>query len=159
MALQENVVGFKDLSDNLKRIAAIVGGAELADSLQKGAMEIVWQAKQNVMSQGLHETGDLWSSIEARKVNQFTVAVRVGVEYAATHEYGLEKQTITPRQRRFFWAKFAETKDDMWKALALSTTYTISARPYLRPAMDEMKRQSVIITGRSLGGKFAHVTK
>ncbi len=159
MAFQENVVGFKDLSDNLKRIAAIVGGAELADSLEKGAMEIVWQAKQNVMAQGLHDTGDLWKSIEPVKINQFTVAIRVSADHGAVHEFGLENQIITDKQRRFFWAKFSETDDDMWKALALSTTYTIPARPYLRPAVDEMKLQAVQTTAMSLGGKFSHVVK
>ena len=159
MAFQDNVLGVKDLTDNLKRIGAVVGGAELADSLEKGVMEIVWQAKQNVMAQGLHETGELWNSIKPVKVNQFTVAIRVGVDHGAVHEYGLENQIITDKQRRFFWAKFSETQDDMWKALALSTTYTIPARPYLRPAVDEMKLQAAVTTAQSLGGKFSHVIK
>ena len=153
------VVGLKDLNDNLKRIAAVVGGKELADSLATGAQEIVWQAQQNVMKQGLYDTMALHDSIHTRKVNQYTVNIEVGVVYGAVHEYGLEKQVITERQRRFFWAKFAETGDEMWRALALSITYTIPVRPYLRPAVDEMKKAAVLTVGQSLGGKFSHVVK
>lgn len=156
------VVGLRDLNENLKRIAKVVSGVELADSLTKGAQEIVWQAQQNVMKQGLYDTMALHDSICTVKVNQYTVDVEAGskdVPYAAVHEYGLERQLITERQRRFFWAKFAETGDDMWRALALSTTYTIPARPYLRPAVDEMKKAAVLTVGQSLGGKFSHVVK
>jgi hypothetical protein len=111
------------------------------------------------MAQGLYDTMALWESIEPRKVNQYRVDVRVGVEYGAAHEYGLENQRITDRQRRFFWAKWAETGDEMWKALALSETYTIPARPYLRPAVDTAKRDAWLQAASSLGGKFARAVK
>lgn len=155
----ERVIGLRDLNENLKRIAKVVGSMELADSLAKGAQEVVWQAQQNVMKQGLYDTMALHDSIHSRKINQYRVDIEVGVIYGAVHEYGLEKQVITDRQRRFFWAKYAETGDEMWKALALSVTYTIPARPYLRPAVDEMKKAAVLTTAQSLGGKFAHVVK
>lgn len=158
MALQIEVIGLKDLKANLKAIAAVVGGAELADSLATGAQEIVWEAQKNVMAQGLHESGDLYDSIRTKKVNQYRVDIEVGVVYGAVHEFG-HTGIITDKQRRFFWAKYSETKDDMWKALALSTTYTIPARPYLRPAIDTQKRAAVATVGQSLGGKFAHIVK
>jgi len=158
VAFQQNVLGLKDLTDNLKRIAGVVGGAALADSLATGAQEIVWQAQQNVMAQGLYDTMALHDSIKTRKVNQYTVNVVVGAIYGAVHEYG-GTFTITERQRGFFWAKHAETGDDMWKALALSATYTIPARPYLRPAIDEMKKAAGLTVAQSLGGRFAHVVK
>ena len=158
MALQVEVIGLKDLTANLKAIAAVVGGAELADSLAKGAQEIVWEAQKNVMAQLLHESGDLYKSIRVVKVNQYTVRIEVGVVYGAAMEYG-QVQIVTDKQRRFFWARFAETGDDMWKAMALSTTLTTPARPYLRPAIDTMKRGAVITVAQSLGGKWAHVVK
>ena len=52
MAYQQEVLGPKDLTENLKAIAGVVGGAELADSLAVGAQEIVWQAQQNIVSEG-----------------------------------------------------------------------------------------------------------
>ena len=159
MPLQIEVIGLKDLEANLKAIAAVMSGAELADSLAKGAQEIVWQAQQNVMSQGLHESGDLHDNIRTKKINQYRVDIEVKVPYGAVHEYGLDRQVITDLQRRFFWAKYAETKDGMWKALALSKTYSIPARPYLRPAIDTAKKAAVLTVAQSLGGKFAHVVK
>ena len=162
MPLQTEVIGLKDLEANLKAIAAVMSGAELADSLAKGAQEIVWQAQGNMMAQGLHESGDLYDSGRTKKINQYRVDVVFGskeILYAAVHEYGLDRQVITDRQRRFFWAKYAETKDDMWKALALSVTYSIPARPYLRPAIDTAKKAAILTVAQSLGGKFAHVVK
>lgn len=158
MAFQRNVLGLKDLTDNLKRIAKVVGGAELADSLGTGAQEIVWQAQQNVMAQGLYDTMALHGSIRVVKVNQYTVKIVVDKVYGAVHEYG-GTFTITERQRKFFWAKWYESGNRMWKALALSTTYTIPARPYLRPAIDEMKKAAILTTAQSLGGKIAHCVK
>lgn len=158
MSFKMEVLGYKELNDNLKRIAGVVGSMELADSLAKGAQKIVWQAQLNVMKQGLHDTGDLWNSIKVVKINQYRVDIIVDVPYGAVHEFGYTG-TITPRQRRFFWAKFMATGDNMWKALALSATYTIPMRAYLRPAIDEQKKEAVLTAGYSLGGKFAHVVK
>ena len=162
MAFKQEVIGLKDLEKNLKAIAQVIGGAELADSLAKGAMEIVWEAQKNVMAQLLHESGDLHDSIKPVKINQYRVDVQAGnkdVPYAAVHEFGLPNQPITDKQRRFFWARYMETKDNMWKALALSMTYSIPARPYLRPAIDTAKRAAILTVAQSLGGKFAHVVK
>jgi len=159
MAFQIEVTGLKDLEKNLKAIAQVVGGAELADSLEKGAMEIVWEAQKNIMAQGLYDTMAMWKSVRPVKVNQYRVDVIVDVAHGAAHEFGLPNQVITDKQRRFFWAKYAQTRDTMWKALALSTTYTIPARPYLRPAIDTQKRAALITIAQSLGGKFAHAVK
>jgi len=158
MALQTDVVGLKDLEANLKAIAAVITGAELADSLATGAQEIVWEAQKNIMAQGLHESGDLRDSIHTRKINQFRVDIVVGAVYGAAMEYG-QIQIVTDKQRRFFWAKFAETGDDMWKAMALSTKLTTPARPYLRPAIDTAKKAAILTVAQSLGGRFAHVIK
>ena len=159
MTFQIEVIGLKDLEINLKAIAAVIGGAELADSLATGAMEIVWEVQKNLMAQGLHESGDLSESVKVVKVNQYRIDIKVDADYGAVHEYGLENHPITAKQRRFFWAKFAETNDDMWKALALSQTYTIPARPYFRPGVDTARKAALLTAAQSLGGKFAHVAK
>jgi len=59
------------------------------------------------------------------------------VPYAAIHEYGGTQQ-VTGKQRRFFWAKAAETDADKWRAMALSETLNYPERPYLRPALDRV---------------------
>jgi len=158
MALQWQVIGLKDLNRNLKAIAGIVGGAELADSLAKGAQEIVWEAQLNIMRQGLYDTMALYDAVHTKKINQYRVDIVVGVSYAAAMEYG-QTQIVTDRQRRFFWAKFAETGDNMWKAMALSMKLVTPARPYFRPAIDTHKRYAILTVAQSLGGKWAHVVK
>ena len=159
MAYQIEVTGLKDLEKNLKAIAKVIGGNELADSLAKGAMEIVWEAQKNIMAQGLYDEMVLWNSVAPVKVNQYRVDIKVDCDHGAAHEFGLPNQVITDKQRRFFWAMYAKTRDTMWKALALSTTYTIPARPYLRPAIDTQKRAAMQTVAQSLGGKFAHAVK
>ena len=153
--------GYKELADNCRRIAQVVGPPSLAESMATGAQEILWQAQLNVMTQGLYESGALHDSGHLEKVNQYRVDVVFGnedVPYAAVHEYG-HTQKITPRQRGFFWYKFRETAEAMWKALALSETYTIPARPYLRPAFDEQWRAALLTVAQSLGGKIARAMK
>lgn len=108
-----------------------------------GAEVIAEAARDNILTQELVDSGDLYDSVEAFMVNQYAAGVRSKLVYAAVHEFGLQNQPITDKQRRFFWAMYAETGDDMWKALALSSTYTIPARPWLRPAIDSHKEQAL----------------
>ncbi len=63
-----------------------------------------------------------------------------GVPYAGIHEHGgFTHPRVTPKSRSFFWAKFYETGDPMWKAMALSKkrkfTVPIPKRSYLHPAL------------------------
>lgn len=137
MKLRMQVLGLKDLEISLRNIVGTVinpqGGISdiLADALED---TVLAQAKRNVWR--LFDTdGDFPERIVIRKVNQYRVDIEVRAPYGAVHEYGGTFE-ITARQRRFFWAMFVNTEDEMWKALALSVTYTIPARPYLRPAID-----------------------
>lgn len=78
------------------------------------------------------------------------------VPYAAIHEFGGSIR-ITPRMRRFFWARFMETEDRLWKALALTkkTHIHIPERSYLRaalrdelPRIQEMAQEGLTVTAR-----------
>ena len=80
----------------------------------------------------------------AEAVAQNEVEVREGpLAYVFAQEFGLQNQVITDKQRRFFWAKFSETQNGMWRALALSTTYTIPARPHFRPGVMQGQRAAM----------------
>jgi len=138
-----NVAGVKEVVATFGDIARAFSPPELASLMLVGAEIIAEHARNNVLDQELVDTGDLYDSIEAYKINQWSAGVKVSVVYGAVHEFGLERQPITPKQRRFFWAKFKETGESMWKALALSETYTIPARPYLRPAIDENRQETL----------------
>lgn len=159
MTVQTKVVGYKELGAKLEKIAwTIRPQVGLADALEDGAMVIVESAQHNCARQGLYETYELIDSIQPVKINQYRVDVRVGAPHGAVHEFG-GTFTITDRQRRFFWAKHRETGDDMWKALALSKTYTIPPRPYLRPAIDEHKQAALAAVGDSVRVKVEEAAK
>lgn len=144
------VKGLTQLETGFKNIGRVIPGAPLAEALEDGASIIVLAAQDNVLANDLVQTLDLHDSIHVVKVNQSRVDIEVGVAYGATHEFGLEDQPITEKQRAFFWAKHAETGDPMWKALALSQTYTIPAQPYLRPAVDSEKLAAAQQAARAL---------
>lgn len=150
-----------DFESDLTRIARGVKPPNLVEILRKGADVILDQTQRNILERELYDSGDLYDSARAIAINQYRVDVQVGsdsVPYSAIHEYGGTFK-ITDRQRRFFWAKYSETGTSMWKALALSETYTIPPRPYLRPAVDEKKNEAVWEMTVELSRYFTKVLK
>lgn len=159
MSFKVKALGFGQLNANMKALGRLVspqGG--IAESLTFGAEVIRILAMDNAVAQGLIESGALIDSIITVKVNQFRIDIRVEVPYGAIHEYG-GTVTITERQRRFFWAMWMKTSDEMWLALALSTTYTIKAKPYVRPAIDEGRRMAAQETARAFKKQLKGVIK
>lgn len=136
MSFKLRVHGIKEFNQALQDVARSMGPPYMAEGLRHAAEPILHKAQENLLEQELYLTGKLYDDIKIVVVNQWAVEVLVDSEYGAVHEFGYTG-VITDRQRRFFWAKWYETQDTMWKALALSTTYTIPARPYLRPAADD----------------------
>ena len=146
---------------DLKRIARGVNPPNLVEILRKGADVILDQAQRNVLERELYDSGDLYDSLHILAINQYRVDVVAGsdsVPYAAVHEYGGTFK-ITDRQRGFFWARFMATGESMWRALALSETYTIPPRPYLRPAVDEKKKEAVWEMTLALSRYFTKILK
>jgi len=151
--LRMEVVGVKELRLNLQKARDIVGGAEMADIMWHAVdRTVVLLARQNTYRQ-FKTTGNLANHIKAVKVNQYRVDIVVDAPHGAVHEYG-GTFAITPRQRRFFWAKWRQTGDEMWRALALSQTYTIPARPYLRPAIDATKAGIAAEAATEMGNRM-----
>ena len=64
----------------------------------------------------------------------------VNTVVASVHEHGATIP-ITPQMRKFFWAKYAETSADMWRALALTkkASITIPPRPFFSKAIKELE--------------------
>ena len=142
------VRGLDEFTAQMKRVASIIPGGELAEVIRGGAEVILEEAKDNIIRQGLVDTGALYDSGKTVKVNQYRVDIIFDRVYAAVHEYGLPKGgkgvfSATAKQIRFFWAKFLETGNTMWKALALKKGYTIPARPYLTPAIQSKTKETV----------------
>ena len=136
MSFSIKVKGVNDFNKGLQDVAKALGPPHMAEGLRKSGEVIQHKAQENLLEQELYLTGKLYDDIKVVVVNQYAVEILVDSDYGAVHEFGYTG-VITPRQRSFFWAKWYETQDDMWKALALSHTYTIPARPYLRPASDD----------------------
>lgn len=159
MTFKLKATGFGQLDRNMRAIAKEFSPqAGIADNLEDGAWMIALAARDNAVQQGLFLSGELIDSIKPRKINQFRVDVEVGVPYGAAHEFGVTV-TITEKQRGFFWYMFSQTGNEMWRALALSTTYTIPARPYLRPAIDEKSKIAIGVVGQSITKKAERVIK
>ena len=119
-------------------------GARLENGMKRGLILSGQLVAQRGTRQAPRDTGRLKRSItkgQPYNLGRWRWAIDVGtnVEYAAAQEFGLDRQQITDRQRRFFWAKWSETNEPMWKALGLSQTYTIPAQPYLRPAIEQSR--------------------
>ena len=147
---QERVTGLKELTGYFSSLAKEAPGKMTARAVRAGAEVILDAAQANIRATFKNQTGALENSGRVRMVNQYSADVVFDIVYSAVHEYGLENQVITPRQRGFFWAMWYETGETMWKALALSTTYTIPARPYLRPAVDTHKEKAADVMAKSL---------
>jgi phage gpG-like protein len=109
---------------------------------------IIPEIRRNIHDQ-FDTSGDFPSRVDVEIINQYRADLVVRAVYAAVHEYGGTFE-ITPRQRGFFWYMFSTTQDSMWKALALSDTYTIPARPYFRPAILSEQRDAYEVMGEEL---------
>lgn len=149
MSFKWRLIGYKDFNAAMQDVMQAVNGHNLVESLAAGGQVILYQIQENILEQELYKSGHLYDSVEIVKVNQYAIDVLVGAEYGAVHEFGYTG-VITPKQRAFFWAKWYETSDTMWKALALSTTYTIPARPYVRPAVDEKMHEAMLEVAKEL---------
>jgi hypothetical protein len=82
------------------------------------------------------------SSEAIRKVESFAdsmiLTIGTQVPYAALLEKG-GVRAVTDKMRRFFWAKYFETRGEnpMWSALRFKSSIVYPPRPYLRPAVEE----------------------
>lgn len=143
MALKMTVVGAKELDAQFGQILNAFTPPQVAKLMTVGAEVIAEEVKDHILQQGLVDSGDMYDKTKAVSVNQYSAGVKVDVPYAAVHEFGLQHQVATAKQIRFFWAKYRETGDGMWRALALKGWYTIPARPYFRPAIDQGKHAAL----------------
>lgn len=107
-------------------------------------------------------TGKLKGSIGYRLEGNDTVIIApiTELKYAAIHQFGgITHPTVTVNSKKFFWAMWFETKNDMWKAMALKSVgsklnVVIPPRPYLLFQQEDIDwmmnllENSIIISGR-----------
>lgn len=122
------LIGYADLTDALDGAVTAVTGSQMRRALTAGGLIIEREAKINVRSQGLIESGRLRNSITTQAEDDSTVVVGVfSLVYAAIHEFG---GVITAKASE--WLHFKLPNGD-W---VMTKSVTIPARPYLRPAYD-----------------------
>jgi phage gpG-like protein len=124
---------------------------------RKAFFDKKWQDVKtpNKIGSLMMRSGALRFSIEAEVLGNNTIRFSSSLPYASIHNQGgkIEMQ-ITPKQRKFFWAKHKEAKDagepgaDMWKALAMkkgTLTITIPQRQFIgdHPEMDEIAKDVI----------------
>jgi phage gpG-like protein len=93
-------------------------------------------------------TGSKWQGVIGSKV-----------PYAVIQEKGgTLHPTVTDRARGFFWGMYNETREDMWRRMAMSSaerfTTTIRARPFLKPAGEKARPKILKIFHAAVHGKI-----
>lgn len=98
-------------------------------------------------------SGILRRSLEVKSATAQKIVIGTPVKYAKIHNEGGEIQqniSITPKMRKFAWAKYYETKKPSWKGLALTKkkeinrTITIPKRQFMgnsKPLFDKIEKR------------------
>jgi hypothetical protein len=98
-----------------------------------------WEKRQNDLDPGrkiLVQSAYLMNSIDVFDASEQRITFASDAEHAEIHNNGgTIRITITDKARRYFWYMFMATKNNMWKALALtkktSITITIPKRQFM----------------------------
>lgn len=107
----------------------------------------------------LQDTRQLASSIIVRASGN-GINISSNKAYAALQQFGgtiTPTIPITPKVRKYFWARWYESKDDKWKGLALTKktsltpTIKVPARPYIVMQSEDTERIKGVIA--------KHITK
>lgn len=90
----------------------------------------------------LSDTGGLSGSVTVnvvKSVNGFTIELQEKF-YGAFHEYGANI-TVTPKSKKFFWYKYKETGNEVWKNMALTKKkyFVLPIRSHLALTEDDKK--------------------
>ena len=98
---------------------------ELLDEFDKnfsrgGFFSKPWPKRRDGSNTHINNTGRLRRSITAR-IAGHSVIFTSSEPYAAIHNYG-GTITVTEKMKKFFWAKYKQTKQERYKHLALMKT-------------------------------------
>jgi phage gpG-like protein len=104
--------------------------------------------------------GRLMGSVAISEVTPESARVSAGegLPYAFIHQFGgTTRPRVTERSRGFFWHKFFETREEMWKFMAISKkrrfTVPIPQRKYMMFQPDDVRYIRDKITRAVFGGK------
>jgi len=129
--MKNNAPDFKNIGTQLiadiPRYASVTALNFFQDSFRKQGWEDVtfapWAGRKDASGTGraiLTNTSYLQNELRITQATARTVKIVNDAPYAAIHnEGGVVSMRITPKMRKFFWAKFYETKKTKWKYMAL----------------------------------------
>lgn len=127
-------------TDRYMRDAGKGAGRRLA--VDQGPLRIVSGDLARSYTQQPERNPDAIAKIDVLGVGRFRLTKGSREDYADIHEKGgVTRPRVTPKMRRFAWAKYAETGIDKFKGIALTQkdrlTVPIPARPHLLPAAED----------------------
>lgn len=115
------------------------GESELRSRSDDGPLRIVKGRLARSLT-GASTAGVGSEAVRRIELRGATLRLRQGsrTPYAAAQEFGARIR-VTPAMRSYFWARFYETDDERYKAMALSpkSVFEIEPRPFLGPALDD----------------------
>lgn len=112
----------KDLQRRLLRILEIEAVKSVRLNFQRQGRPERWRNKlipdgRKILS---GKTGDLFSSISSGvDESRNRVVIKFGVSYAQIHNEG-GRIPVTKKMRKYFWARYYETKKEVWKNMAMN---------------------------------------
>jgi phage gpG-like protein len=137
------------LKNRFRHLKLVSRPEVLLRTVRGGGLQLIGYIKVNINNRGLIDTGNLINSVMEDEfyAGQKNAWVTVGphVVYAAIHEFG---GVIRPTNGPYL---VFQTKDGVWHA---TTSVTIPARPYVRPAIDEHTPDIVYAMGVVMKGEI-----
>ncbi len=103
----------------------------LSAQMERDVLEDVANGGNPAWQQRIHPPGQATLDYIPRTLTSWSDAVSSsvgwggGLPYPKVHEMGWEIPR-TLRMRKFFWAKWHETREDFWKAMAISNKPTVT---------------------------------
>ena len=139
---------------NESDITIFSGGSQkwkaLASSTKEKYQRLGWELEPT-----LNQTKGLMSTIEVRPQGKSSIIISANSPYATIHLYGGTINPtipITSKMRNFFWAKYYESGQETWKALALTKkkelkpVIQIPARPYITLTEEDLEEIIFLIS-------------
>lgn len=143
MEMEFKVTGLDGLINKLNSMG--VNCDEIVDeALQETAVKIQKEAKHNIMSKNVFDTGELYRSITVEKIPD-GYAIGTNLEHGTYNEFGtgLKGDPSVPHTQRAYWRY--QDKQGRW-----FTSHGMKARPFLRPAFNQHKKYAVTLARNKL---------
>lgn len=139
-----------EYNEKIRKVMKAIG-VELKDEFdrnfeRKGFFGKKWKKSEH----GMVDTGDLRKSLKVEATDT-TVTIYSDTEYAEIHNEG-GKIKVTAKMKKYFWARYAERKEEKWKAMALKREGSeieiperrfVGDAPEVRKAVEDVMKEEI----------------